>query len=166
MRRAGEWTIRAEERTRARRFGTGDAVAPFGKVGDTPVQLYTLTNKNGLVAKITNYGAIVTELHVPDQHGTLADVVLGFDSLDGYAPAIRTSARSSGAWPIASGTPGSRWRASATRLRRTMSRTTCMAAEEGWDKVVWNVIAIDTAEGPALELTYVSRTGKKVIRGR
>ena len=59
-------------------------VAPFGKVGDTPVQLYTLTNKNGLVAKITNYGAIVTELHVPDRDGTLADVVLGFENLDGY----------------------------------------------------------------------------------
>ena len=34
------------------------------------VQLYTLTNKHGLVARITNYGAIVTELHVPDRDGT------------------------------------------------------------------------------------------------
>jgi aldose 1-epimerase len=59
-------------------------VAPFGKVDDTPVQLYTLTNKNGLVAKITNYGAIVTELHVPDRNGTLADIVLGFETLDRY----------------------------------------------------------------------------------
>ena len=58
--------------------------APFGKLGDTPVQVYTLTNKNGLVAKITNYGAIVTELHVPDRTGRLADVVSGFDTLDGY----------------------------------------------------------------------------------
>src|SRR5687767_13471574 len=55
---------------------------PFGRL-DT-VQLYTLTNTHGLVARITNYGAIVTELHVPDRDGRLADVVLGFDNLDGY----------------------------------------------------------------------------------
>src|ERR1051325_5367426 len=58
--------------------------APFGQVGDATVQLYTLTNAHGLIARITNYGAIVTELHVPDRAGRLADIVLGFDSLDGY----------------------------------------------------------------------------------
>ena len=63
----------------------GQTVASFGKLGDTPVQLYTLTNKNGLVAKITNYGAIVTELHVPDKDGRFADVVLGSEEFDGYA---------------------------------------------------------------------------------
>ena len=56
----------------------------FGKLGDTPVQIYTLTNANGVVARITNYGAIVTELHVPDKNGAMADVVLGFENLDGY----------------------------------------------------------------------------------
>ena len=48
------------------------------------VQLFTLINANGLVAKITNYGARLTELHVPDRDGKFDDVVLGFDSLDGY----------------------------------------------------------------------------------
>src|SRR4029453_5617554 len=60
------------------------SVTPFGKIDDTPVQLYTLTNKRGLIAKITNYGAIVTELHVPDRAGRLADVVLGFETIGGY----------------------------------------------------------------------------------
>src|SRR5678816_3799389 len=54
--------------------------AAFGKLGDTPVQIYTLTNKNGLVARITNYGATLTELHVPDRAGTLADVCLLYTS--------------------------------------------------------------------------------------
>src|SRR4030095_178269 len=63
---------------------TQTTAAPFGKLGDTPVQLYTLTNKNGLIARITNYGATLTELHVPDRTGALADVVLGFDDFDGY----------------------------------------------------------------------------------
>src|SRR5437899_6531131 len=57
----------------------------FGKLADgTAVDLYTLTNSAGLVAKITNYGTIITELHVPDRQGNLGDVVLGFDNLDQY----------------------------------------------------------------------------------
>ena len=53
---------------------------PEGKKAD----LFTLTNSNGLVAKITNYGCIVTELHVPDRDGKFADIVLGFDNLDDF----------------------------------------------------------------------------------
>ena len=57
----------------------------FGTLPDgTAVDLFTLTNANGLVAKVTNYGTIITELHVPDRKGQLGDVVLGFDNLEQY----------------------------------------------------------------------------------
>ena len=57
----------------------------FGKLPDgTPVDLFTLSNSNGLIAKISNYGTIITELHVPDRSGKNGDVVLGFDNLDQY----------------------------------------------------------------------------------
>ncbi|HLH54884.1 MAG TPA: aldose epimerase family protein [Verrucomicrobiae bacterium] len=59
--------------------------APFGKLADgTAVDLFTLTNPGGLVAKICNYGTILTELHVPDRAGKSGDIVLGFDNLDQY----------------------------------------------------------------------------------
>ncbi len=48
------------------------------------VDLYVLTNSNGLSAKITNYGGIIVELNVPDRDGKLADILLGKDSLDDY----------------------------------------------------------------------------------
>ncbi|MFZ2147186.1 MAG: aldose epimerase family protein [Sedimentisphaerales bacterium] len=58
---------------------------PFGKTADgREVVLYTLTNTNGLKARITNYGAILVSLEVPDRAGKLADITLGFDALDGY----------------------------------------------------------------------------------
>jgi len=57
----------------------------FGQMPDgTEVSLFTLTNRHGCVAKITNYGTIITELHVPDRDGKLGDVVLGFDNLAQY----------------------------------------------------------------------------------
>ncbi len=48
------------------------------------IYLYTLKNKNGMEAKITNYGAALVQLLVPDKNGETADVVLGFDKLEDY----------------------------------------------------------------------------------
>ena len=60
----------------------------FGKTKDgTAVEAYTLTNANGVTAKVITYGATLTELHVPGKDGKAADVVLGFSSMnekDGY----------------------------------------------------------------------------------
>jgi len=56
--------------------------------GTTPdgatVELYTLINKNGVTAKVTTFGAILTELHVPDKNNQFDDVVHGYSSLDPY----------------------------------------------------------------------------------
>ncbi len=46
--------------------------------------LYSIRNRNGLTPEVTNFGAIVVNLLVPDKHGEMADVVLGYDSVDGY----------------------------------------------------------------------------------
>jgi aldose 1-epimerase len=138
---------------------------PFGKLGEAPVQLYTLTNKNGLVAKITNYGAIVTEMHVPDRTGRLADVVSGFDTLDGYlkggpyfgAIVGRVANRIGNA---AFALDGTRYALAANDKPHHLHGGT-----RGWDKVVWSARPFDTADGPSLELTYVSADGEEGYPG-
>ncbi len=60
------------------------ARSSFGTTKEGVVDLYTLTNKNGMVAKIITYGALLTELRVPDRQGNLSDVVLGFGDLAKY----------------------------------------------------------------------------------
>ena len=52
----------------------------WGEVDGQPVYLYTLTNTNGMVMKMTDYGAKIVELHVPDKEGGFDDVVLGFNN--------------------------------------------------------------------------------------
>ncbi|MEL7120807.1 MAG: aldose epimerase family protein [Bacteroidota bacterium] len=64
--------------------GLSITVEPFGTTFDGPANLYTLENRNGMMIKVTNYGGIITELHVPDKNGKLADITLGFDSLALY----------------------------------------------------------------------------------
>src|SRR6201996_2583922 len=57
----------------------------WGETADhQKVDIYTLTNAHGMSARITNYGAYLVSLNVPDRGGKMADVVLGYDSLDGY----------------------------------------------------------------------------------
>ena len=139
--------------------------SPFGKLDDSPVQLYTLTNAHGIVAKITNYGAILTELHVPDRDGTLADVVLGFASLDGYvnvhpyfgAIVGRNANRIRGA---AFSIDGTGYTVTANEGSNQLH-----GGRKGFDKVVWTAALLTTPAGRALELTYVSKDGEEGFPG-
>lgn len=54
--------------------------APFGP----EATLYTLTNANGMIAKISDLGGVITEIHTPDRDGQLADVCLGYDDAAAY----------------------------------------------------------------------------------
>ena len=131
---------------------------PFGRL-DT-VRLYTLTNRHGLVARITNYGAIVTELHVPDRDGRLADIVLGFENLDRYraghpyfgAIVGRVANRIANAEFTLE---GAHYALDANDAPHHLH-----GGRTGWDKAIWTARATETAAGPALALTYVSRDGE------
>jgi len=64
---------------------TGITQAPFGQSPDgAAVTQFTLTNAHGMVARIIDFGGVITELHAPDREGRLADVVLGFDTIGPY----------------------------------------------------------------------------------
>jgi aldose 1-epimerase len=58
---------------------------PFGRIPDgTNVDLFSLTNANGLEVRTIPYGATIVSIRVPDRSGRMDDVVLGFDTLDEY----------------------------------------------------------------------------------
>jgi aldose 1-epimerase len=58
---------------------------PFGILPDgREVYRYVLQNKNGVEVHVINYGGIITHLKTPDKNGVMEDIVLGYDSLDGY----------------------------------------------------------------------------------
>ena len=57
---------------------------PFGNFDGKPVTEYSLTNSSGMQVSIINYGGTVTKILTPDKDGKFADVILGYESLDGY----------------------------------------------------------------------------------
>ena len=78
------WTADAPDNKSTFPQGTGCEVTvdTFGKLKDgREAKLFTLTNKNGVVAKISNYGALLTHLFVPDREGNAQDLTHGFDKL-------------------------------------------------------------------------------------
>lgn len=138
---------------------------PFGTVDGKGVRLYTLTNANGLVMKVTNYGTIITELHVPDKAGRMADVVAGYDKLESYIKATPYFGATVGrvANRIANG-------------RFTLDGTTYQLAtnndphhlhggNKGFDKVVWSAEPFQSSQGPAIRFTYVSKDGEEGYPG-
>ena len=135
----------------------------FGKTEDgQPVDLYILTNKNGVEAAITNYGGTVVSLKVPDRNGKLEDVVLGYDTLDGYATGKAYIGATVGRY--------------ANRIAHatfTLDGTTYTLAKNdgdnhlhgGFNKRVWTAKDVSTSAGHALELTYLSKDGEENFPG-
>src|SRR5262245_57529715 len=56
----------------------------YGTVDGRAIEQFTLTNKNGIEVRAITYGGIITSIKTPDRTGTIGDIVLGFDSIDGY----------------------------------------------------------------------------------
>src|SRR5258706_4720425 len=122
-------------------------MSPDGKT----VELYTLRNSRGVEAQIMTYGGIVTSLKVPDKDGRFADVVLGYDNLDGYLKSTPYFGALIGRYGnrIAKGhftLDGADY-----QLARNNGPNTLHGGLVGFDKVVWTVKSAKvTAGGPQL----------------
>lgn len=125
--------------------------------------LHTLKNKNGLVAQVTNYGAIVVSIYVPDKNGNLADIVLGYDNIDAYI---------NGNGPYMGAVCGRVANRIAKGQFTLAGKTYQLAVNNGpnhlhggitgYNKVVWDVIK---STGNSVQLRYVSADGEEGYPG-
>ena len=137
----------------------------FGKTPDgTPVELYVL--KNGqITVKVMTYGAIITEIDTPDRNGKEGDVVLGFDSLEGYL----------GKHPYFGATVGrvanriAKGKFTLNGQEYTLAvndgPNTLHGGLKGFDKVIWKAEPIDRLDGPSIKLTRRSPDGEEGYPG-
>ena len=141
--------------------------ATFGKTsaGQT-VDVFTLANANGVEARIINYGAIVVSLRVPDRSGRFDDVVLGYDTLDGYTAGN----------PRFFGAVVGRYGNRIANGRFTLdSKTYSLATNngpnhlhggvKGFDKVIWRAEPFKKPEGVGLVLEHTSPDGDEGYPG-
>lgn len=139
---------------------------PFGSVDGKAVDLYTLTNANGLVAKITTYGGIMTELWVPDKNGEPGDILLGYDSVDKYVAGSPYFGALIGRYGNRIGkgkfTLGGREYTLATNDNDINH---LHGGVKGFDKVIWTAKPVKTSDGVGLELKYTSKDGEEGYPG-
>lgn len=146
--------------------GAGVKKNAFGKTKDgEPVDRYVLTNANGMEAAITNYGGIVVSLKVPDRSGKLADVVLGFDSLDGYLGNEPYFGALIGRYGnrIANGRytlDGHEY-----HLAQNDGKNSLHGGLKGFDKRVWSAKDASANGVPAVQLNYLSADGEEGYPG-
>ena len=144
----------------------GVSRAPFGKTRDgNAVEIYTLTNAHGLEMRVMTYGGIIMSLKVPDRSGHLGDIVLGFDTLDGYLKD-----------PPYFGALVGRYGNRIAKGRFTLDGKTFALATnngpnhlhggvKGFDKVVWNAVPGTDANGVGLTLSRISPDGEEGYPG-
>ncbi|MHC4174576.1 MAG: aldose epimerase family protein [Planctomycetota bacterium] len=138
----------------------------FGQTTDGKgVDLYTLTNANSLRAGITNYGAILVSLEVPDRDGNLADITLGYDTLDGYIKRGSFFGATVGRYANRIGGAGFVLNGIEYKLAANNGENHIHGGRKGFDKVVWNAEQIETADAVGVKLTYLSKDGEEGYPG-
>jgi aldose 1-epimerase len=138
----------------------------FGKTTDgQEVELYTLSNANGVETEIATYGGIVVSIKVPDRNGKYDDVALGFDNLDGYLKGHPFFGALVGRYGNRIGKAKFTLNGKEYKLAVNNGENTLHGGAKGFDKVVWKAKPVTVKEGVALELTYLSKDGEEGYPG-
>ena len=138
----------------------------FGKTPDgAEITLYTLTNANGMEVSIINYGAIVVSIKVPDRSGRFGDVVLGFDSLDGYEAENPFFGAIVGRYGNRIAKGEFKLDGKTYTLAKNNGPNSLHGGNKGFNKVVWSARDASKPGLPAVHLTYISKDGEEGYPG-
>lgn len=138
----------------------------FGKMPNgESVQIFTLKNKNGIEVSITNYGGIITSLKTFDGKGLLADVALGFDTLERYLQQHPYFGAIIGRYGNRIGKAKFTLDGVTYTLAKNNGENSLHGGNEGFDKKLWKA-RTESAEGAqTLVLEYTSPDGEEGYPG-
>ena len=138
----------------------------FGVTADgVAVDRYTLRNDGGAMMRLITYGAIVTELHVPDRDGRVEDVVLGFDELEQYETVSPYCGCVAGR--VAFRIVGGRFELDGRTYQLALNNGPhhLHGGDPGFSHLVWESAPVEREEGPAVELSLTSPDGDQGYPG-
>ncbi|MDZ7717724.1 MAG: aldose epimerase family protein [Balneolaceae bacterium] len=136
----------------------------FGAMDDgSTVQLFTLTNSNGMEVSITNYGGIVTSIKVPDEDGNIENVVLGFDNLEQYKSGHPFFGAIAGRYANRIANGQFELNGETYQLATNDGENHLHGGEEGFDKKLWD--AEVNEDENSVTLSYLSPDGEEGYPG-
>jgi aldose 1-epimerase len=136
----------------------------WGNVDGKQVYLYTLTNKDGDVVTISNYGGTVTSWIMPDKNGNKSSIIIGFDSLNTYLQQPPYFGALIGRYGNRIGNAQFKIGDSVYHLAANNGKNTLHGGLKGFDKVVWDASVADSTS-PSLTLKYLSKDGEEGFPG-
>jgi aldose 1-epimerase len=138
----------------------------FGKLPDgREAQLYNLQNDNDIRIGITNFGGIVTTILAPDRDGNKSDIVLGFDTLEGYLGDHPYFGAIVGR--VANRISNAKFRLNQKEYRLLVNNgpNHLHGGGEGFDKKLWQADTLQTEDAVSLILKYTSPDGEEGYPG-
>ena len=140
--------------------------APFGQtLSGEAVELYTLKTSTNVRVRIMTYGGTVVSLQVPDRDGILGDIVLGYDTLDGYLKNSPYFGSLIGRYGNRIGKGRFSLDGKQYQLPKNNGENTLHGGIKGFDKVVWKATEVRSNDGVGLSLTYLSKDGEEGFPG-
>jgi len=137
----------------------------LGTVPEGRVDLYTMTNSRGMEVRAMNYGGIIVSLRVPDKKGVLADVVLGFDTLDAYLNNKPYFGAIIGRYANRIANGKFTLNGAGYRLARNNGMNSLHGGLKGFDKVLWRGEQFENNQGIGVVFTYTSKNGEEGYPG-
>jgi aldose 1-epimerase len=138
----------------------------FGKTAEgEAVDLYVLTNKNGMEVSIITLGGAVVSIKVPDKNGKIGDVVFGYDSVDGYINDKANLGVLVGRYANRIGHAQFSLEGKTYMLAKNNGENSLHGGVKGFGKVLWKAREMPGKDGQALELTYLSKDGEEGFPG-
>lgn len=134
------------------------------KQGET-VDIYTLTNSNGIEVRAITYGGIIVSLRTPDKNGKLDDIVLGFDSLDGYLAEHPYFGAIIGRYGNRIGNARFTLDGVEYKLPVNNGPNSLHGGLKGFDKVVWQAKPFENEQGVGIVFTHTSPDGDQGYPG-
>ena len=140
---------------------------PFGQTPDgQDVGLVTMTNPNGIEARIITFGGILVSMKVPDRNGKSGDIVLGFDKLDGYTNEHPYFGALIGRYGNRIGAGKFTLDGVEYKLATNNEANHLHGGVKGFDKVVWKIEQAKAEGNEAiLKLSYLSKDGEEGYPG-
>lgn len=137
----------------------------FGYFQGYRCELITLTNKSGISVTFTNFGATVTSLCVPDRNGNLADVVLGYDTVDEYAQGSSCFGAAIGRFANRIGGAKFTLNGKEYILDKNDGENSLHGGFYGYHKRVWTIEEVNDVDEPFAEFSYISPDGEQHYPG-
>ncbi len=140
--------------------------SPFGRMPDgTTVDLFTLRNAHGVEVRVITYGAAIVSIKTPDRRGQFADIVTGFETLDGYLTKSRFFGAVAGRYANRIANARFTLDGHVYELAANDGRNHLHGGRRGFDKAVWKGSPFERGGEVGVVLTHVSPDGDEGYPG-